>query len=308
MSPAARTFVAPVSFGIGDLVVSLPVIQRLVADAAGSSDETWLVTRSDSQVALAERIEGLAGTVAEANVTHLAHRPDDRLVDLRDHPLQRDHWWGSPEFDAAHGPLTINDILGRIAADYGVSADFSAPVPLVSTHARPDAAGRVLLVADSDGTSKHWSTDRWAAVADILAHHGEHVAVVTVDESAHPLVDRGIDRLVAPSLGDVVDVLTAGRAVVGVDTGLTHIAAQQGTPTVTLSRLPAVYFRDWTHTRLVAGTSCDPACRRVEEHYAYHDRVDLTSRPRAPRTCPSASSCLGAIGPESVLVALGELC
>ena len=46
-----------------------------------------------------------------------------RFVDLRDHPLQRDHWWGSPQFEAAFGPLHINDILARICADFGIAAD-----------------------------------------------------------------------------------------------------------------------------------------------------------------------------------------
>ncbi len=44
---------------------------------------------------------------------------DGRFVDLRDHPLQRDHWWGSAEFEAAFGRLSINDILARICADFG---------------------------------------------------------------------------------------------------------------------------------------------------------------------------------------------
>ena len=42
---------APISFGLGDLVVSLPIIQALIADGRGRGDETWLVARSDSQAA-----------------------------------------------------------------------------------------------------------------------------------------------------------------------------------------------------------------------------------------------------------------
>jgi ADP-heptose:LPS heptosyltransferase len=92
-----------------------------------------------------------------------------------------------------------------------------------------------------------------------------------------------------------------------VDTGLTHIAAQQGTPTVTISRRPAVYFRDWPHTRLVAGSSCDPGCRRAEQEYAYNDRIDLSGCQPAPRVCPAQSSCLASVVPESVMTALDDL-
>ena len=109
----SSALIAPVSFGLGDLVVSLPVHSGRLRKGACSGRETWLVTRSDVQVALSERIGGLAGTVAESDVVV---GQDDVLIDLRDHPLQRDAWWGSPGFEASYGPLSINEI---IASDRG---------------------------------------------------------------------------------------------------------------------------------------------------------------------------------------------
>ncbi len=298
-----RRFIAPVSFGLGDLVVSLPVVQAAVRAGWCSGTETWLVTRSQSQAALAARISGLAGTVAEGDP---ATWPPEGLVDLRDHPLQRDYWWGSPEFSAAYGTLSINEIIARIGADLGVIADFSAPVPLESRD-RPDAKGLVLFVADADGTAKRWLPEHWVELAAGLGRRGLGVAVVTRDGGSNVLVDQGLARFVAPTPGDAVDVLTACRAVVGVDTGLTHIAAQQGTPTVTLCRNPAVYFRDWDHTRLVTGSSCDPACQVAEETYAYNQRVHLGATHPTPRVCPANSACLDTIAPASVLQALDEV-
>jgi hypothetical protein len=304
MSTARRQFLAPISFGLGDLVVSLPVVQEAVRTGRLSGTETWLVTRSNSQVALAERIRGLAGTVSEHDV---ANRRPEALVDLRDHPLQRDYWWGSPEFTAAYGALSINEIIARIGADLGVVGDFSAPIPLESRD-RPDAEGLVLFVADTDGTAKRWPTESWVELASALGRRGLGVAVVTRGEGANPLVDRGLTGFAVPTPADAVDVLSACRAVVGVDTGLTHIAVQQGTPTVTLCRTPAVYFRDWDHTRLVAGSVCDPACRVAEKEYAYNQRVILGAKHPAARVCPAESACLDAIEPSSVLKTLGELC
>ena len=92
----SRTLLAPVSYGLGDLVVSLPAVQALVSE----SQPAWLVARSPSQRLLAERIDGLAGVVDESTYTE---RPGDRFIDLRDHPLQRDVWWGSVEFEATSG-------------------------------------------------------------------------------------------------------------------------------------------------------------------------------------------------------------
>jgi Glycosyltransferase family 9 (heptosyltransferase) len=298
-----RLLIAPVSFGLGDLVVSLPLVRAAVQEGARSGIETWLVARSPGQAALAERVGGLGGVVPEGQT---GLRSGDRLVDLRDHPLQRDHWWGTPEFEAAYGPLSINQILAGIGTDLGIIADFSAPVALES-RVRADADGLVLLVADAAGTTKQWAPPRWVELADALARRGVAAAVVTRGGPGHPLVDRGIAACAATTPGEAVDVLTAARAVVGVDTGLTHIAAQQGTPTVTISRRPAVYFRDWPHTRLVAGSSCDPGCRRAEQEYAYNDRIDLSGCQPAPRVCPAQSSCLASVVPESVMTALDDL-
>ncbi len=304
MTDVGRRFIAPVSFGLGDLVVSLPVVQAAVSAGRCSGTETWLVTRSQSQAALATRISGLAGTVAEGDP---AIRPPEAVVDLRDHALQRDHWWGSPEFTAAYGSLSINEIIAHIGSDLGVVGDFSAPMPLESQD-RPDAEGLVLFVADADGTAKQWAPEHWVELAAELERRGLGVAVVTRDEAGTTLVDHGLPRFVAPTPGDAVDVLTACRAVVGVDTGLTHIAAQQGTPTVTLCRKPAVYFREWDHTRLVAGSACDPACQAAEGQYAYNQRVHLSAMHPAPRVCPANSACLDTIAPDSVSETLGELC
>ena len=303
MTAVGRRFIAPVSFGLGDLVVSLPVVQAAVNAGTRSGTETWLVTRSQTQAALAPRISGLAGTVAEDDP---AIRPPRALVDLRDHPLQRDFWWGSPEFVAAYGTLSINEVIARIGADLGVVGDFSAPVPL-ECRDRPDAGGLVLFVADTDGTAKRWAPERWVELAAGLGRRGVGVAVVTRDEGDNPLVEQGLARLVAPTPGDAVDVLSACSAVVGIDTGLTHIAVQQGTPTVTLCRDPAVYFRDWDHTRLVTGSECDPLCQRAEGKYAYNQRVHLGAVHPMPRVCPTQSSCLEAIAPDSVLKTLSEL-
>lgn len=301
----SRVFVAPVSFGLGDLVVSLPVVQAAIAAGARDGDETWLVVRAPVQAALAERIAGLAGTVDEG--AFMPPRPPDRLVDLRDHPLQRDHWWGSPEFEAAYGPLAINEILARIGADLGITADFSAPVPLAATPP-PDVSGCVLLIAETDGVAKQWPAARWTGLADSIQAAGAPVRLITRDGIPAVLAGCGLREVRAPTPGDAVDVLSGCRAVVGVDTGLTHVAAQQGTPTVTVCRPPAVYFRAWPHTRVVTGRRCDDACVAAEAAYAYHDRVSLRGfRPERAWTCAAAAGCLEAIELTAVFAALTEI-
>src|SRR5579864_3279133 len=258
-----RVLLAPISYGLGDLVVSLPAIAGLVAQG----DPVWLVARAPSQALLAERIPGLAGVVSEQGLTT---GPADRLVDLRDHPLQRDFWWGSPEFEAAYGPLGINDILARICADLGIDADFSRPAPLV---ARPRAGlgGTVLLVHETDGAAKQWPVGAWAAVADALRAGGHQVAHVAKEAGPSSFDALGVPPLVLPEPGDVVDAMTACRGVIGIDTGLTHIAVQQAAPTVTVCRESSVYVRPWPHCLALRGGGCTDECRAAEARYAYQD-------------------------------------
>jgi hypothetical protein len=300
----SRTYIAPISFGLGDLVVSLPTIQALIADGQRRNDETWLVARSAAQSALAPRIEGLAGSVSEEAFDVATHA--GRFVDLRDHPLQRDHWWGSPEFEAAVGPLAINEILDRIGADFGIAADFSRPVRLAA-NPRPDVGDAVLFVTETDGAEKQWPADRWAALAEKIKAAGSDVRLVTRSGARDDMRELGLAEVHAPTPGDAVDVLGACRAVVGVDTGLTHVAVQQGTPTVTICRARSVYVRRWPHCRAVVGDPCDAACEALEREYAYNARVSLRGFEWQPRTCPVGGRCLDPIQPDDVMGALQEL-
>ena len=123
---------------------SLPAIQALITEH--QPRETWLVARASGQAVLADRITGLGGCVHEDGFEPAG--AGDSFFDLRDHALQRDHWWGSPEFDRAVGPLAINEILARICADFGIPADFSQPVALLARRARPEVRDAVLLASE----------------------------------------------------------------------------------------------------------------------------------------------------------------
>src|SRR5260370_32713147 len=148
----------------------------MIARGRDDGVETWLVARSVAQAQLADRIAGLSGSVDEESFDRDDH--DGRFVDLRDHPLQRDWWWGSAEFEDAFGTLSINDILSRICADFGIPADFTRPIPLAPLP-RPDLSSCVILVTESDGASKQWSVDRWRSLADGLSARSLDMRLVT---------------------------------------------------------------------------------------------------------------------------------
>ncbi len=301
--PVPRVYVAPISFGLGDLVVSLPVVQALIADSARTGGETWLVARSASQARLSERIPGLAGCVNEE--TFAPSSGADRVVDLRDHPLQRDYWWGSPEFEAAVGPLDINQILDRIARDFGIDADFSAPMPLRSSPV-PGLGGTVLLVTETDGPAKAWPATKWESLAGQLRRRFD-VRRVTRAAAGEDLDPWAVPALSVPNPGAAVDALSSCRGVIGIDTGLTHIAVQQRTPTVTICRHGSVYIRPWSHGRALRGTPCGAACMAEQRASAYNDRVVLRGFRWRPRTCPSGQQCLAELQPEPAVRLFDEL-
>jgi Glycosyltransferase family 9 (heptosyltransferase) len=298
-----RDYVAPISFGLGDLVVSLPIVQAMVADSRRRGRETWLVARSTSQALLSERIPGLGGWVDEATFRPVPGT--DRVVDLRDHPLQRDYWWGSPEFEAAHGRLDINEILGRIASDFGIDADLSGPTPLQSSPV-PGLGQTVLLVTETDGPAKAWPASKWEVLAGQLRRRFE------VRQVTRTLAGGNLDPLAAPALalsspGAAVDALSSCRGVIGIDTGLTHIAVQQRTATVTICRHGSVYFRPWPHARALRGAPCGAECLAEERASAYNDRVSLRGFRWRPRTCPSGQRCLAELQPGQAARLFEEL-
>src|SRR5207253_3168428 len=185
----------------------------------------WLIARSDGQASLADRIAGLSGWVDEESFDREDH--DGSFFDLRDHPLQSDWWWGSAELEEACGALTINDILGRICADFGIPADFTRPIPLTAVP-RPELSSSVLLVTETDGASKQWSPERWRSVADGLRARGLDMRLVARNEPVTEMQALGIPAVRASSPGEALDIVGAARAVIGIDTGLTHLAVQQG--------------------------------------------------------------------------------
>jgi hypothetical protein len=294
-----RTFLAPVSFGLGDLVVSLPAIQALIVD----NPPVWLVARAPAQRLLAARIEGLAGVVDEAALSLCA---GDRVIDLRDHPLQCNHWWGSAAFEAEYGPMDINSILQRICADFGIHADFGRPTPL-QANARTDLDRTILLINETDGIHKSWGRDRWTTLASLLGADGHRVAQLTRGDAAPASESLDVPAVVARTPPEVVDVLAGCRGVVGIDTGPTHIAVQQGRPTVTICRRTSVYVRPWPHSAALRGDDCTPRCVAAEGSYAYNRTVSLRDFRPPARACPSERACLAGVRPEDAVNLLRTL-
>jgi ADP-heptose:LPS heptosyltransferase len=164
----------------------------------------------------------------------------------------------------------------------------------------------VLLVTETDGPAKAWPATKWESLAAQLRLRFD------VRQVTRTATGGDLDPLVAPALplpnpGAVVDALSSCRGVVGIDTGLTHVAVQQRTPTVTICRQGSVYFRPWPHARALRGAPCDEGCLTEERTSAYNERVSLLGFEWRPRTCPSGQRCLAELQPEQAVRLLDEL-
>ena len=113
---------------------------------------------------------------------------------------------------------------------------WNLPAAPSCTPARP----YVVAVHATSRADKRWPADRWDALLadvdasgfDILLPHG-----TPAEEAESRALSSGLERATVPPrlpLADMAALLARAHAVVGVDTGLTHLSAALGTPTLAL--------------------------------------------------------------------------
>ncbi len=278
-----RVYLAPPALGLGDLIVTLPVVQSLIAAGA----ETWLILRASAHAQLAERIPGLAGTVLEWQFDPRRLQPGDSHFDMRNHPLQTNYWWGSDTFSAAYPSYRINEILGHICRDIGIDASLDR-LERLSFTPRTELADTVLFIPGSAFSFKCWPTENWLAL-----QAGEKLPVAVIGEpenspAVSQLIAAGLTWLPTPSLHDAIDVISSSRAVVAVDTGLMHLAVHQQIPTVALYRHNPIYWRQYPHVQaVIAGQPCAAACYATEKACAHNERPQA-----GPDFAPHDWSCV----------------
>jgi len=139
--------------------------------------------------------------------------------------------------------------------------------------------------------SRRWPAERFARVADALADDGLRI-VVTGTHAEKPLTQAVLAQMQAPardlsgdtSVGGLAAVIARARLLVSNDTGVSHIAAAVGTPSVIVS------------------CGSDPARWAPLDgrlHHVLHQPVEC--RPCAHAVCPIGHPCALGVSVNDVL-------
>lgn len=150
------------------------------------------------------------------------------------------------------------------SVDYGVQQD-KLPSPLLQE-------GDIVFLHGTTWASKHWPESYWMELMSLAAGEGLHVLLPwgsTVEhERAVRIADagRGYGHILPrASLGQLASQIAAARLVIGVDTGLAHLAAALGVPSVTLygaTRADYTGTRGGDQIHLSADFPCSPCLKR----------------------------------------------
>lgn len=177
-------------------------------------------------------------------------------------------WTGVPVTDRPPTQMAITDqAVASISARLRAAGLDETRTPFAVIH--PAAAF----------DTKQWATERFARVAEILASRGLAIVAITASTEAH-VADRLKKQMTAPvvaftdlSLPEVTALLSQARLFVGNDSGIAHMAAAVGVPSVVIfGSSNTAHWRPWAKAPaevVVEEMECQPChgyfCEKFEQ-------------------------------------------
>jgi ADP-heptose:LPS heptosyltransferase len=274
-----------------------------------------LIIRSPAQEGLAHRIPGLKKVMKETEFLNLPPQERANVYNLRDHPLQSQFVWGSPEFYAEYPGFGIGDIIRVICKDLGIQDGQANLLPLNAIQ-RADSAGKIILIPGTAAPIKRWSSANWLRLHQELKLIGIDSVMIgepRVNSQIAGLMKSGMPWIPTRTLADALDAISSSLGVVSVDTGLMHLAVHQGLKTVALFREYTMFLREYPHAKSLLAQSCAQECRAGEFSFAPNASTFFTdwgsdqifSHWNALQCrVPEDQSCMSTITVEKVLAQL----
>jgi len=163
--------------------------------------------------------------------------------------------------------LALQYPIPATAPDYGINAP-AVPLPITLP------SSYVVALHATSRDEKLWSVDNWVALGRELAAEGLPLLLPWGNEKerlrARFIAEQVPGAVVLPrlSLKALASILSSARGVIGVDTGLVHLAVALGVPTVALyvhsdHSLTGAYPADFKLSRNLGGIGQNPDGKSV---------------------------------------------
>jgi heptosyltransferase-1 len=167
-----------------------------------------------------------------------------------------------------------NRRLAAMALGYALPAEFDYGLAVPADAATVEPRPYCVLLHSTSRTAKLWPEPAWVRLAGELAREG-YASVLPWGDAAERARSERIARVlreaeVPPAQGilGLARLLSGAKAVIGVDTGLSHLAAALGCPVVALycdthPRLTGVYAGRGARVRNLGDAGCVPEVAEV---------------------------------------------
>jgi len=309
-------YFAPISDGLGDLLISLPGLLALVA----TGEPTYLVVRSPKQEQVADLIPGLSGAIREPDFLSRPRLSDVIFVNMRDHPLQTGAIFGSDAYFEQNGQLNIVDLCHRICLDL-IERDLRIPLkfdyePFPHKTCK-ESLGKIILIPGSAGRYKCWPLESWLQLYKALSARGLLCVVVGQPEKSPEVFELlkfgkefGLNHVPTTTLSAAIDVLSSAKAVISVDTGLMHLSVQQRVPTIAMHLKRSIFVRPEKNCISILAQDCLLECLAWTKDSVSTKRLHFEEYAEFDfKPCFEQQSCkrIAEISPDRILQAYKEL-
>lgn len=214
----------------------------LIIETQGLLKSAWVTRLANTQKTA--RIFGLANQTEFSGYEPWARRfyTDSVQVPVHCHAVDRSRWVAAAAMDVPV-PNRLSSLPKFYSETYIQSLLDAAKLGLASTRvdlgfdlSRPYA----MCFHATAGASKRWSQEHWIAVGQALSAKGIQVILPWGNDSekeVSQLLAKKIAGAIVPnafSIADAFGIVAGATIIIGVDTGLTHLAAILGRPTIEL--------------------------------------------------------------------------
>ena len=174
---------------------------------------------------------------------------------------------------------------------------FDAAIPHIRLPNGSAQTSGIVVAPYTTRPQKHWPMKYWVSLLQLLADDGHQILVLggPADAESAQLLTTAVNRASVVSLAGTTSFLSAAQliaqasAVIGVDTGLTHLGFALDRPTIALlgSTRPYAASRPAHSAVMFQPVSCAPCGRHP--------------------SCGGRYDCLTTLTPENVLAALSRI-